>query len=62
LCSRANGQAKSLDVDTKFLDVRAVLFDFDFKLADPSAWLIAAWVEALAGTERTATKCSVPED
>jgi phosphoglycolate phosphatase len=30
------------------MDVRAVLFDFDFTLADPSGWLISAWVEALA--------------
>ena len=27
--------------------VKAVLFDFDFTLADPSAWLIPAWIEAL---------------
>ncbi len=28
--------------------MRLVLFDFDFTLADPTPWLIPAWVEALA--------------
>jgi phosphoglycolate phosphatase-like HAD superfamily hydrolase len=31
----------------KEMAVKAVLFDFDFTLADPSAWLLPAWVEAL---------------
>lgn len=30
------------------MDAQAVLFDFDFTLADPRAWLIPAWAEALA--------------
>lgn len=29
------------------IGVQAVLFDFDFTLADPTAWLIPAWIEAL---------------
>jgi hypothetical protein len=33
--------------DNNEMAVKAVLFDFDFALADPSAWLIPAWTEAL---------------
>ena len=54
--TRWNQKIARLRQETPVMDVRAVLFDFDFTLADPSPWLIPAWVEALRGDRRAATK------